>query len=69
MSYIITADIKVVKYYLNFGDRQYYGGPYKFYYEGLKNNATVYKCGEALVRGIVEEIQKKSPWELSVEPV
>lgn len=67
MKYIITADIKGVKYYLKVGNEL--DSPrhkHDFAYKGLKNHASVYskrEVAEAVIAGI------KSDWELKVEAV
>ena len=67
MKYIITADIRGVKYYLKVGNQlDSPRTPYDFVYKGLKSHASKYsrrEVAEAVIAGI------KSDWELKVEAV
>lgn len=66
MSYIITADIKGVKYYLRIIQRAFHGKIMSFSHVGLKNNATKYSTSAEAEKDM-KEIQPQSDWKLSVE--
>jgi hypothetical protein len=66
MSYLISADVKGIKYYVKIEQWAFHGKIISYSHQGLKNNATKFET-KGLAEEVAKALSEKSPWELKVE--